>query len=120
MSKILVVEDIPANAALACKLLRVAGHEVLAAATAADGVALTREQRPDLVLMDLGLPDMDGTIALELIRADHEVARTRVVAFTAHAMEGDRDYALEVGFDGYLSKPIDFATFADTVGGLLP
>jgi CheY-like chemotaxis protein len=120
MSKILVVEDIPANAALACKLLSAAGHDVLMATTAADGVAATREQRPDLVLMDLGLPDMDGTTALQQIRADAGLADTQVVAFTAHAMDGDRDLALRAGFDGYLSKPIDFATFADTVSELLP
>ena len=119
MSKILVVEDIPANAALACKLLRAAGHDVVSAATATRGVALTREVQPDLVLMDLGLPDMDGSVALRQIRANPAVAETRVVAFTAHAMEGDRDEALAAGFDGYLSKPIDFATFADTVEDLL-
>ena len=120
MSKILVVEDTPANAALASKLLRAAGHDVLTAATATAGVALTREQHPDLVLMDLGLPDMDGTRALQQIRSDTTVADTNVIAFTAHAMDGDRAQALAAGFDGYLSKPIDFATFAETVEALLP
>jgi CheY-like chemotaxis protein len=120
MSRILVVEDIPANMALACKLLRAAGHDVIAASTGADGVTLTREHRPDLVLMDLGLPDMDGASALREIRADREVATTPVIAFTAHAMNGDRDEALAMGFDGYLSKPIEFATFVDDVASLLP
>ncbi len=121
MATILVVEDTPANRALATKLLRAAGHEVLSAETAATGVALARERLPDLVLMDLGLPDVDGWEALREIRSDGgAVAGLRVIAFTAHAMVGDRDSALAAGFDEYLSKPIDFATFADTVQNLLP
>ncbi|MGH2429050.1 MAG: response regulator [Candidatus Limnocylindria bacterium] len=120
MATILLVEDIPANEALATKLLRAAGHEVLIADTAAAGIALARERRPDLVLMDLGLPDMDGWQALRKIRAAPRGAGLCVVAFTAHAMLGDREQALAAGFDGYLSKPIDFATFADSVGALLP
>jgi CheY-like chemotaxis protein len=119
VAKILLVEDTPANRALATKLLHAAGHEVLSAETAAAGIALVRERSPDLVLMDLGLPDMDGSDALSAIRADPDIAGVRVVAFTAHAMVGDRERALAGGFDGYLSKPIDFATFAETVGGFL-
>ena len=120
MATILVVEDTPANRALATKLLRAAGHEVLTAETAATGIALAREAVPDLVLMDLGLPDMDGWHAINELRADPGAAKLRVVAFTAHAMVGDRERALANGFDGYLSKPIDFATFADSVSGFLP
>ena len=70
--------------------------------------------------MDLGLPDMDGWQALNELRAEPGAADLRVVAFTAHAMVGDRERALAAGFDGYLSKPIDFATFADSVAGFLP
>jgi two-component system, cell cycle response regulator DivK len=121
VATILLVEDTPANRALATKLLRAAGHEVLTAGTAAEGVALARERLPDLVLMDLGLPDMDGWQALSELRADPgAAARLRVIAFTAHAMLGDRERALAAGFDDYLSKPIDFATFTDSVGNLLP
>ena len=121
MATILLVEDTPANRALASKLLRAAGHEVLSAETATDGIALPRERLPDLVLMDLGLPDMDGWQALSELRGDQgAAAKLRIVAFTAHAMLGDRDRALAAGFDDYLSKPIDFATFVDTIQGLLP
>ena len=121
MATILVVEDTPANRALATKLLRAAGHEVLSADTATAGIALARERLPDLVLMDLGLPDMDGWQALSEIRGDGGAAAgLRIVAFTAHAMVGDRERALAAGFDDYLSKPIDYATFADTVRELLP
>jgi two-component system, cell cycle response regulator DivK len=120
MATILVVEDIPANLALATKLLRGAGHEVLSAGTAQAALDLASERTPDLILMDLGLPDMDGWQALDRLRANESTAGIRVIAFTAHAMMGDRDRVLEAGFDGYISKPIDFATFADSVGGLLP
>jgi CheY-like chemotaxis protein len=119
MATILIVEDTPANLALATKLLHAAGHEVLAADTAADGIALATQRRPDLVLLDLGLPDVDGWEALRRLRAEPHGQALRVVAFTAHAMVGDRERALAAGFDGYLSKPIDFATFAASVGGLL-
>ena len=121
MATILVIEDTPANRALATKLLQAAGHEVLSADTAAEGMALAREVLPDLVLLDLGLPDMDGWQALSELRADRGPAATlRIVAFTAHTMVGDEERARAAGFDEYLSKPIDFATFADTIGDLLP
>jgi CheY-like chemotaxis protein len=120
VATILVVEDTPANLALATKLLRAAGHDVVAAETASDGIAATAERPVDLVLMDLGLPDMDGWQALREIRASPAGADLRIVAFTAHAMKGDRERAIAAGFDGYLSKPIDFATFVDTIEGLLP
>ncbi len=121
MATILLVEDTPANRALATKLLRAAGHQVLTANTAATGIVLARDRLPDLVLMDLGLPDMDGWQALREIRSDEGAAAAlRVVAFTAHAMLGDRERAIAAGFDDYLSKPIDFATFANSVQDLLP
>lgn len=119
MATILVVEDTPANRALATKLLEAAGHTVLTAETAETGIALARERLPDLVLMDLGLPDMNGWQALAALRADPRSAGLRVIAFTAHAMVGDRERALAAGFDGYLSKPIEFATFVDSVAGYL-
>jgi two-component system cell cycle response regulator DivK len=121
MAKILIVEDTAANRVLATKILRSAGHEVTTAETGADGVTMARAHRPDVVLMDLGLPDMDGWQALKEIRnSEGEAARLRIVAFTAHAMVGDRERALQAGFDGYLSKPIDVATFAEKVAELVP
>ncbi len=121
MAVIVLVEDTPANLALATKLLTAAGHEVVAATTGTDGVRLVAERSPDLVLMDLGLPDIDGREALSAIRAAEAGGPPhRVIAFTAHAMVGDRERALAAGFDGYLSKPIEFATFAASVEALLP
>ena len=119
MATILLVEDTPANLALAGKLLRAASHVVLTAETAEAGLVLARKRLPDLVLLDLALPGMDGWQALSMLRADPEMADLRVVAFTAYAMLGDHGRALEAGFDGYLSKPIDFATFSDSVADLL-
>jgi CheY-like chemotaxis protein len=92
---------------------------VLLAETAHDGIELARTKAPDLVLMDLGLPDMDGWAALSQLRADPATAGLQIVAFTAHAMVGDRDRAIAAGFDGYMSKPIEFLTFVDTVTGFL-
>jgi two-component system, cell cycle response regulator DivK len=120
MATILVVEDTPANLALACKLLTAAHHDVLAAATARAGIDIARNRCPDLVLMDLGLPDMDGWEALTLLRDDPRTANLRIAAFTAHAMVGDEQRVLDAGFDGYLSKPVDFSTFSQSVGALLP
>lgn len=120
MATILVIDDTPANLVLASKLLRAAGHEVLTAGRADDGIALARRRRPDLVLMDLGLPDVDGTEALRVMRAGAATADVRVVAFTAYAMRGDRDRVLAHGFDGYLTKPVDVATFGASVEELLP
>jgi CheY-like chemotaxis protein len=119
MARILVVEDTPANQALVRKLLVAAGHEVVLASQAAEGIALATERRPDLVLLDLGLPDMDGWQALRVIRGTEATRDLRVVAFTAHAMVGDQERALAAGFNGYMSKPIDFRTFAASVEGHL-
>jgi CheY-like chemotaxis protein len=120
MASIVLVEDTPANLALVTKLLTAAGHEVVTASTGADGIRLVAEQSPDLVLMDLGLPDISGRDALRVIRTTHpQGLRLRVIAFTAHAMVGDRERALAAGFDGYLSKPIDFASFVGSVEALL-
>jgi two-component system cell cycle response regulator DivK len=118
---IVLVEDTPANRALATKLLTAAGHEVLAAGTGAEGINLVSQRTPDLVLMDLGLPDIDGRDALREIRSRLPGGGDlRVVAFTAHAMVGDRERALADGFDGYLTKPIEFSSFARSVEALLP
>jgi two-component system, cell cycle response regulator DivK len=120
MATILLVEDTPANLALADKLLRAAHHDVMTAVTAEIALDLARARLPDLVLMDLRLPDMDGWQALAALRANPATADLRIVAFTAHAMVGDEGRAMEAGFDGYLTKPIDFATFSRSVEELLP
>jgi two-component system cell cycle response regulator DivK len=119
MATILLVESTPANLALADKALHAAHHDVLTAETAEIGLDIARDRLPDLVLLGLGLPDMNGWQALAEIRANPATADLRVVAFTAHAMVGDHRRVLEAGFDGYLSMPIDFATFSQSVEELL-
>jgi CheY-like chemotaxis protein len=118
--KILVVEDNPYNLQLATDLLEAKGFRVVHARTAEDGLCLARQDAPDLVLMDLSLPGMDGLAATQVLRADPRTRHLVVIALTAHAMKGDEEIALRAGCDGYLSKPINTRTFTDTIREFLP
>jgi CheY-like chemotaxis protein len=100
-------------------VLQFAGYEVLSARSGEQGVALARERAPDLVLMDLQLPAMDGTEALRILRADPLTREIPVVAVTAFAMKNDRERALDAGFDSYLEKPINVRAFPELVRGFL-
>ena len=102
---ILVVEDNELNLKLVRDVLRHAGYEVMEARTGEQGVALAAERRPDLVLMDLQLPGIDGTEAMRQLRANALTEAVPVVAVTAFAMREDRDRAFQAGFDGYVEKP---------------
>lgn len=108
---VLIVEDNVKNMKLARDLLTYHGFRTLAAGNATDGIALAREHCPDLVLMDIQLPDMDGTAALKELRASPVTAGLRVVALTAFAMREDEERLRSAGFDGYLAKPIDVREF---------
>ena len=112
---VLIVEDNPRNLKLVRDLLAFAGYRTLDASNGEDGVALARAHRPDLVLMDVQLPGIDGVEALARVRADPEIADLRVVALTAFAMKDDRERFLAAGFDGYLEKPISVRSFPDQV-----
>jgi two-component system, cell cycle response regulator DivK len=114
-SQVLVVEDNPRNMKLFRDVLRGSGCRTLEATTGEEAVALATEHRPDLVLMDIQLPDIDGIEALNRLRADERLSSMPVLALTAQAMEGDRERFLAAGFDGYLSKPVDIAEFVATV-----
>ena len=116
---ILIVEDNERNLKLVRDILQYNGYETLEARSAADGVALAVEHRPDLILMDIQLPDLDGVTALGRLRADPRTAPIGVVALTAFAMSEDRQDLLAAGFDGYLEKPIDTRAFPGQVLGLL-
>ena len=105
--RILVIEDNPDNMTLIVDVLLSLNYEVLQAADGEKGVELTRTERPDLILMDLSLPRLDGWTATRNIKADEATTAIPVVALTAHAMVGDRERALEAGCDDYISKPID-------------
>ena len=115
-----VVEDYADNRVLVAALLNSAGIEVTAAE---DGEALTRiladGAEPDLFLLDLSLPGEDGASLMRRLKSDPKWAEKPVVALTAHAMEGDEEKAMGQGFDGYITKPIDIASFAATVTALM-
>lgn len=117
--KVLLVEDNPANMELAADLLEVAGFQVLRAPTAKVGIALARTEAPDAILMDIGLPDMDGLAAARTLKEDPRTKDIPVIATTSHAMKGDEGRILESGCDGYITKPIDTREFAKQVAGYL-
>jgi len=114
-AQILVVEDNEKNMKLFRDVLHASGYRTLEAATGERAVELVFEHRPDLVLMDIQLPDIDGIEALSRLRADDRTASVPVLALTAQTMEGDRERFLAAGFDGYLSKPVDIAEFVATI-----
>jgi two-component system, cell cycle response regulator DivK len=111
----LIVDDDEKNRKLAAAVLSDDGFETLEAATGTEAVALATQHLPDVVLMDLRLPDMDGTDALRVLRDDTTTARIPVVATSALSLAGSPDWLDATGFAGSLDKPIDVATFADEV-----
>ena len=117
--RVLVVEDNPLNLKLVRDVLTASGYEVLPAVTGAEGVTLAATCDPDLVLMDLQLPDFDGYEALRRLREDPALQDVPVVAVTAFAMREDRERAKESGFDGYLEKPISIRELPGQVGAFI-
>jgi CheY-like chemotaxis protein len=120
MARILIVEDNANNLTLMSYLLRAFGHEIVSAPNGAAAVEEASASRPDLILMDLQMPVMDGFQAAERIRAIAALAATPIIAVTASAMVGDRDKILARGFNGYVSKPITPETFVQQVERFLP
>jgi two-component system cell cycle response regulator DivK len=114
-----VVEDNHRNRKLVRTVLEHAGFDVVEAETGEEGVAMAAEVGPDLVLMDVQLPGMDGHDALRLLRGGEGTRHVPVVAVTAFAMKGDDARALEEGFDAYIQKPINVRSLVDQVRGLL-
>jgi CheY-like chemotaxis protein len=104
---ILLVEDNEDNRIVYSTILRYAGHRVLEATDGEAGVALARSERPDLILMDVSIPLLDGWEATRILKADPETRHIPIVALTAHALEEDRAKAREVGCDGYIAKPAE-------------
>jgi two-component system, cell cycle response regulator DivK len=117
--RILVVEDNERNLKLIRDVLQFAGYEIVEATSGEQGVALAQDCEPDLVLMDLQLPQMDGTEALRLLRESPRTRGVPVVAVTAFAMREDRERAFGAGFDGYLQKPISIRALPEQVRGFL-
>jgi two-component system, cell cycle response regulator DivK len=117
--RILVVEDNERNLKLIRDVLQFAGYEIVEATSGEQGVALAQDCEPDLVLMDLQLPQMDGTEALRLLRESPRTRDVPVVAVTAFARREDRERAFGAGFDGYLQKPISIRALPEQVRGFL-
>lgn len=118
-NNVLVIEDNPVNLELVTDVLEASGFIVHSARTAEEGIRLAREVLPQLILMDIGLPGMDGLAATKALKSDPATQHLPVIALTSHAMRGDEDIALSVGCDGYLVKPIDTRTFAAKISSLI-
>ena len=117
--KVLLVEDNLLNLELATDLLEACGIEVISANSGEIAVKLAHEQMPDLILMDLSLPGMDGLQATAALKANPQTRLIPVVAVTAHAMKGDEQKALDAGCEGYITKPIDTRMFPTLVAQYL-
>jgi CheY-like chemotaxis protein len=120
MAKILYVEDNDDNVYMLAGRLRRRGFEVIVAPDGEQGVALAGAEAPDLILMDLSLPILDGWEATRQLKAATETCRIPIIALSAHAMSGDRERALAAGCDDFDIKPIDFSRLLDKIHTLLP
>ena len=116
---ILIVEDNEHNQKLASDVLRFKGYRVLVAPTAEDGIPMALKEKPDLVLMDIHLPGMNGIEALAKLRSDPDTKAIPVFAFTASVMPQDRKEITSAGFDGFLSKPINLKEFLETINAAM-
>jgi two-component system cell cycle response regulator DivK len=119
MSKVLIVEDNPANLTLAIFLLESSGHVVIAATDAEAGLTLARQEQPDLILMDIQLPGMDGLEATTLLKRDDATRAIPVIALTALAMKGDEERIRAAGCDGYVAKPLAYKDFLAVISAHL-
>ena len=119
MAKILVIEDNENNRVLLTRRLNARGHEVLTAEDAEQGLALAQSGLSELILMDIGLPGLDGWAATRRLKAHPATQQIPIIALTAHAMQGDREKAVEAGCDAYETKPIDFARLFEKIDALL-
>ena len=115
MGSILIVEDNEKNMKLVRDVLQAKGHRTIEAVTGEDGVRLAKEERPDLVLMDIQLPGINGIEALRQLRADPTTASIPVIAVTASVMASDRRNIVDAGFDGYVGKPLNLKEFLEAV-----
>ena len=119
MAMILIIEDNHANMKLACLLLHSAGHTVLSAVDAESGLTLARTEQPDLILMDIQLPGMDGLAATALLKRDPATAAIPVLALTAMAMKADQEKTRAAGCDAYIAKPLRYQELYAAIDMLL-
>ena len=119
MAKILIIEDTENNRVLLSRRLKPRGYDIITAEDAEKGLALVVTEKPDLVLMDVGLPGMNGWEATRQLKSNAATRHVPVIALTAHAMDGDREKALAAGCDDYEIKPIDFNCLFKKMDALL-
>lgn len=119
MATVLIIEDNYINMKLAIMLLRTARHTTITATDAETGLAMARDQLPDLILLDIQLPGMDGLAATRLLKNGSTTSAIPVIAMTALAMKGDEERILAAGCDGYVSKPLDYRAFLATIAAHL-
>jgi len=118
-NRVLVVEDNEDNLQLVRFLLEHNGYAVISARNGREGLAVAQKELPNLILMDLSLPEMDGWEAARQLKCDPNTAYIPLLALTAHTLPGDRKRAFSIGFDGYISKPIDVARFSEYISKAL-
>lgn len=119
MAKILIVEDNEMNMRLFSDIVKTKGHQVFECMEGKNALQMTKEIKPDLILMDIQMPEVDGLTATKLIRNDQDVSKTKIIAVTAFAMSGDADRILKGGVDDYISKPISIPNFLSTIEKVL-
>lgn len=117
---ILVVDDHADKVELICRRLTRRGFSVLGASSGAEGIALAHERKPDLVIMDVQMPGMDGHEAASILKKDEQTRAIPIIIVTADAQPVDRERAMAAGADAYMSKPVDFPCLLETIGQLLP
>ncbi len=120
MAKILLVEDNEMNRDMLSRRLERRGYTIAIAVDGAQGVAMATSENPDLILLDMSLPVLDGWEAARQLKAKPETKAIPIIALTAHAMAGDREKALEAGCDDYDTKPIELPRLLDKIAALLP
>ncbi|HTA70422.1 MAG TPA: response regulator [Bryobacteraceae bacterium] len=119
MTRLLIVEDNEMNRDMLCRRLARRGYEVLVACDGIQGIEVARSQQPDLILMDLSLPEMDGWTATRILKSETSTRHIPVVALTAHAMETDREKALAAGCDAFDTKPVEIGRLIEIMNRLL-
>ncbi len=120
MTLIAIIEDNPVNMRLVCSILHKHDYETVVAVDAEQGIALIEEKHPDLILMDIQLPGMDGLEATQILKSNKEFSHIPIIALTASAMIGDERKVLEAGCDAYLSKPVSYQQLLKTILEHLP
>ncbi|MFC1679427.1 response regulator [Elusimicrobiota bacterium] len=119
MAKLLLVEDNEMNRDMLSRRLRRRGYEVVVAVDGKEGIEKARAESPDLIIMDMSLPEIDGWEATRRLKADEATGKIPIIALTAHAMTGDREKALDAGADEYDTKPVEFSRLIEKLAALL-